>query len=89
MIQHPGQARREAWPCHEAKDPGPKELTGLSASRAARMSARALTCVPLNFNWHTCLLYHPELRDLGVDSDELACKHYVHQGHMEVLIPSC
>ena len=83
MIPHPGHARNEEWPCHVAQDSDPEELTGLSAARAQRAS------VPPDFDWHMYLVYHPELRDLGVDSDKLARAHYVYQGRAEVLILSC
>ena len=87
MIQRPGQAKRKAWPSFVAQGPAPGELTGLSAARAARASA--LTSVALDFDWHTYLLYYPELRGLGVDSDELAREHYMHQGRAEVPILFC
>lgn len=87
LNQHPGQARRKAWPSHSAQGPDLKVLTGLSAARAQRSSA--VNSVPPDFDWHTYLAYHPELRSLGVNSDELAREHYVHQGRAEVLILSC
>ena len=87
MIQRPGQAKREAWPSFVPQGPGPGELTGLSAARAARASA--LTSVAPDFDWHMYLLYHPELRGLGVDSDELAREHYMHQGRAQVPILFC
>ncbi len=83
MIPHPGHARREEWPCHSSQDFDPKDLTGLSTARAQRAS------VPPDFDWHMYLVYHPELRDLGVDSDKLAREHYMYQGRAEVLILSC
>ena len=85
MFQNPGQAGR-TWPSLFAQGPG-KEPTGLSAARAARVSA--LTSVPHDFDWQTYLVYHPELCSLGVDSDKLAREHYVQQGRAEVLILSC
>ena len=85
MFQNPRQAGRR-WPSLHGQGPG-KELTGLSAARAARVSA--LTSVPHDFDWHTYLAYHPELCSLGVDSDKLAREHYVQQGRAEVLILSC
>ena len=79
MIQHAGQARRELWLCLVPQDRGPEDLPA--------SSARGI--MPPDFDWHTYLLYHPELRTLGVDTDKLAREHYMQQGRAEVLILSC
>ncbi|KAK9827655.1 hypothetical protein WJX81_004166 [Elliptochloris bilobata] len=56
-------------------------MTGLSAARAARASA--LSSLPPDFDCRIYLLYHPELRDLGITTEELAREHYARQGRAE------
>lgn len=39
--------------------------------------------IPADFDWQTYLLYHPELRDEGVVSEETAKQHYLNRGRAE------
>jgi hypothetical protein len=36
--------------------------------------------VPASFDWQTYLLYHPEVKEAGVDSEEAAKRHYIEVG---------
>ena len=54
-----------------------------SSTSSQRADPQKTPRVPADFDWQTYLLYHPELKDEGVVSEETAKQHYLSRGRAQ------
>ena len=50
------------------------------------VSKARINSAPADFDWQTYLLYNPELRDIGIASQQQAEQHYVQTGYLKGLM---
>ena len=68
----------------QAVPPPPVILKQPPPAQAA--SKARITNAPADFDWQTYLLYNPELRDAGIDSQQQAEEHYIKTGYFQGLM---
>ncbi|KAK9844459.1 hypothetical protein WJX74_002810 [Apatococcus lobatus] len=56
---------------------------GSSLGTSQQTALQKTPKIPADFDWQTYLLYHPELKDEGVVSEETARHHYLSRGRAE------
>ena len=77
-AQHQVTAKSDAL----TQDKPSTQLAGSEGS-GQRSEPQKTPRVPADFDWQTYLLYHPELKDEGIISEETAKQHYLSHGRAE------